>query len=137
MLINELLMDIKNQSAVLPEFQREYVWNRDQARELLTSLLKKYPVGGLLFWKTNNPPDLKNFHNPAANSGALQVILDGQQRLTTLYLLLEGEIPPYYTESDIAIDIRSLYFNVETREFQYYQPIRMKDQVENKSCSSY
>ena len=51
---------IKNLDAVLPEFQREYVWEREQAKQLMVSLFKSYPTGSLLFWKTTNPPEIKN-----------------------------------------------------------------------------
>jgi hypothetical protein len=127
MKISELLDGIKSKDLVLPEFQREYVWSKDQAKQFLVSLFKEYPVGGLLFWKTENPPELKNVQALPDRLGTVQVILDGQQRLTTLFLLLRGEIPPYYRESDIAHDARDLYFNLETRDFQYYSPLKMKD----------
>jgi uncharacterized protein with ParB-like and HNH nuclease domain len=58
--IGELLDDIHTQNLVLPEFQREYVWTPDQAKQLMVSLVKGYPVGGLLIWKTGAPPELKN-----------------------------------------------------------------------------
>ena len=82
--IQEFLDDIRNHNIVLPEFQREYVWNREQAKQLLVSLYKKYPVGGVLLWKTDEPPKLKNIDRLPEKLGTLQVILDGQQRLTTL-----------------------------------------------------
>ena len=94
MKIDDLLDEIRNRGLVLPEFQREYVWGRDQAKQLLASLLKGYPVGALLFWRTDNPPDLKNMDRLPQKSGMIRVLLDGQQRLTTLYMLIEGEIPP-------------------------------------------
>jgi len=59
MKISELLHSIKIKDTVLPEFQRQYVWRKDQAKMLLSSLAKDYPVGALLFWKTDNPPELK------------------------------------------------------------------------------
>ena len=49
-----------------------------------------------------------------------QVLLDGQQRLTTLYLLVNGELPYYYTEAELSADPRQLCFNLETREFQFF-----------------
>ena len=58
--VSILLSDIEQRNLVLPEFQREYVWTRDQGRQLMHSLLKGYPVGSLLFWKTDSPPELKN-----------------------------------------------------------------------------
>ena len=127
MLVSEMISDIKSQDLVLPEFQREYVWSREQAKQLLVSLTRKYPVGGLLFWKTQEPPELKNVDELPEKLGTVQVILDGQQRLTTLYMLVTGDIPPYYEEEDITNDIRDLYFNVDDCDFQYFQPVRMRD----------
>jgi len=43
---------------VLPEFQRE--WTKEQAKQLMVSLAKGHPVGGLLLWKTDASPELKN-----------------------------------------------------------------------------
>jgi uncharacterized protein with ParB-like and HNH nuclease domain len=55
------------------------------------------------------------------------VILDGQQRLTTLYLMTRGEIPPYYTENDLKTDPRNLYFDLDSGDFQYFQAMRMRN----------
>ena len=128
MRISELVSDIRNRDMVLPEFQREYVWSREQAKQLMVSLTKKYPVGGILLWKTQNPPELKNVDASKPRLGTYQLILDGQQRLTSLYMLMTGEIPPYYTSDDITVDIRNLYFNLDDGDFQYYQPVRMRDE---------
>src|SRR3989338_1211777 len=68
--------------------------------------------------------------------GWISVLLDGQQRLTTLYLLMRGEIPPYYKESDITYDPRHLYFNLRTAEFSYYQQQKMSDSPFWKSVVS-
>ena len=125
MKIRELLDDIRKQDIVLPEFQREYVWTREQAKQLMVSLYKQYPVGGFLFWKTDNPPDLKNIDHLPEKLGTVRVLLDGQQRLTTLHMLTSGDIPAYYTESEIQSDPRDLFFHLETADFQYYQASRM------------
>jgi hypothetical protein len=125
--ISELISDIRNQDLVLPEFQREYVWNQEQAKQLMVSLFRGYPTGSLLFWKTTTPPELKNTALPQDKLGTTQVILDGQQRLTTLYLFIASSIPPYYQAQDIKTDPRDLYFDLETGEFQYYQVTRMKN----------
>lgn len=127
MKISELLDSIEARDLVLPEFQREYVWSKDQAKQLVDSLRKDFPVGGLLFWKTDKPPELKNVDTLPDKLGTVSVILDGQQRLTTLYLLLRGKVPPYYRDSDITTDPRDLYFNIDTGELQYYSRLRMND----------
>lgn len=125
MQIDKLLYQIESKQIVLPEFQREYVWSKDQAKQLLVSLFSQYPTGSLLMWDTDNPPEIKNEAVEKERVGITQVILDGQQRLTTLYLFINNSIPPYYTEKDIINDPRDLYFNLEDGAFQYYQKQRM------------
>src|SRR5215210_1570161 len=125
MKIRELTDSIEKFDLVMPEFQREYVWEREQAKQLLVSIYRNYPTGSLLFWKTDSPPEIKNAAVAVDKIGTTSVILDGQQRLTTLYLLTRGEIPPYYTIDDIKTDPRDLYFDVDTGDFQYFQPILM------------
>ena len=123
--ISELIGSIEKKDLVLPEFQREYVWSREQAKQFFVSLIKEYPVGGLLFWTTDRPPELKNIDKLPEKLGTVKVLLDGQQRLTTLYLLTKGDIPPFYNETDITTDPRDLYFNIDQAEFQYYQASKM------------
>jgi len=126
MKIRELMDSIRDLDMVLPEFQREYVWEREQAKQLIVSLYREYPTGSLLFWKTANPPEIKNTAIPKDKIGTTLVILDGQQRLTTLYLLTRGTFPPYYKPDDIKNDPRNLFFDLDTGDFQYYQPTRMQ-----------
>ncbi len=128
MKISDLLDGIRKSDIVLPEFQREYVWNKDQSKKLIDSLINEYPIGSLLFWKTDNPPALKNITTLPEKIGLIQVILDGQQRLTTLYMLINGNIPPFYKKTDIDKDPRGLYFNMDTAELMYYQATTMKNQ---------
>jgi len=127
MKLNELLLGIEKKDIVLPEFQREYVWVLEQSKQLMISLFNSYPVGGFLFWNTDTPPEIKNYAISTKKIGTITVILDGQQRLTTLYLLIKDQIPPYYIEKDINHDPRHLYFNLKNGEFQYYQPTLMKN----------
>lgn len=134
--ISKLLDAIKDKEIVVPEFQREYVWSLEQAKELLTSLFLEYPTGSILVWETNNPPEIKNDAVNREKMGWISVLLDGQQRLTTLYLLLKGEIPPYYTETDLTYDPRHLYFNLKTGEFEYYQKQKMSESPFWKSVVS-
>ena len=125
MKISELLDSIRKSDLVLPEFQREYVWSLDQAKQLMVSLARGYPVGGILLWKTDKPPELKNIDALPEKVGTFQVLLDGQQRLTTLHMLIDGKIPNFYTEEEIENDPRNLYVNLNDLDFQYYQSSRM------------
>ena len=124
--IRQILDGAESLEMVMPEFQREYVWTIDAAKSLIVSLYKGYPTGSLLFWETETPPEIKNKAIDVNKLGLTKVILDGQQRLTTLYLLIKGEIPPYYTIDDFDNnDPRHLFFNVFTGEFQFYMKSKM------------
>ena len=125
MQISQILDKIDDNQLFVPAFQREYVWKRSDAKKLIASLIREYPTGTMLTWETNNPPELKGRweHNP--NQGAIKLILDGQQRITTLYMLVRGEIPPYYEQKEIIQDTRGLHVNVETLELQYYTKVLM------------
>lgn len=127
MRISQILDKIDENQLFVPAFQREYVWKKDDAKELVASLLKEYPTGTMLTWETNNPPELKGKWEYNASQGAVKLILDGQQRITTLYMLIRGEIPPYYKREEITHDTRGLYVNVETLELQYYKKNRMEN----------
>ena len=111
----------------VPAFQREYVWKRDDAKQLVDSLIKQYPTGTMLTWETANPPELKGPHKYSEKQGAVRILLDGQQRITTLYMLVRGEIPPYYSAAEIVNDTRGLYVNVETLELAYYMKTKMEN----------
>jgi hypothetical protein len=123
--ISLLCSKIANKDLVLPEFQREFTWKKDQSKDLIDSLLKDYPNGSLLFWKTSEDIALKNMknYNP---EGMLEILLDGQQRLTVLYMLLRDDIPPYYSEEDIDKDPRNLHYNLWTGDLKYYKEKEME-----------
>ena len=125
--IRQILDGAESLEMVMPEFQREYVWSIEDAKKLMVSLFRGYPTGSLLFWETETPPEIKNNAIDPTKLGLTKVILDGQQRLTTLYMLIKGDIPPYYTEADLKNDPRHLFFNVGTADFQYYQKSRMEN----------
>lgn len=131
MKISQILDKIDENQLFVPAFQREYVWKRENAKNLIASLIRQYPTGTLLSWETNNPPELKGDWKYNPNQGAVKILLDGQQRITTLYILIKDKIPPYYKESDILKDPRGtdgLYVNVGTLDLQYYkQTIMEKD----------
>jgi hypothetical protein len=127
MKIRQIIDRIDEKQLFVPAFQREYVWKRPDAKKLVDSLIRDYPTGTMLTWETNNPPELKGSHQYVESQGAVKLILDGQQRITTLYLLMTGDIPPYYSEREIENDIRSLYVNVETLDLEYYKKTLMEN----------
>jgi uncharacterized protein with ParB-like and HNH nuclease domain len=127
MKIRQIIDKIDENQLFVPAFQREYVWKRNDAKNLVSSLIKDYPTGTMLTWETNKPPELKGEYKYDENKGAVKIILDGQQRITTLYMLMKGLIPPYYTEKEIENDIRNLYVNVESLELEYYKVKMMEN----------
>src|SRR5215472_17020903 len=127
MRIQQILDKIDDNQLYVPAFQREYVWKRDNAKELIVSLMNEYPTGTILTWDTNKPPELKGKHKYNPVQGAIKIILDGQQRITTLYMLIHGELSPYYETKDIMVAPRGLHLNVESRDLQYYKKILMEN----------
>lgn len=127
MKISTILDKIDEKQLFVPAFQREYVWKRDDAKQLIDSLIKEYPTGTMLLWETAKPPELKGPHKYDEKQGAVRLLLDGQQRVTTLYMLIRGEIPSYYTQPEIMNDTRGLYVNLETLELSYYMKKRMEN----------
>jgi uncharacterized protein with ParB-like and HNH nuclease domain len=128
MKISTILEKIDEFQLFVPAFQREYVWKRDDAKQLIDSLIKEYPTGTMLTWETSHPPELKGAYKYNEKQGAVKLLLDGQQRITTLYMLINGKIPSYYTAGEIMNDTRGLYVNIENLELSYY----MKTKMENK-----
>lgn len=120
--LSTILDQIDAGSMLLPEFQRGYVWNRDQVRGLMRSLYLGYPVGALLVWETEGTQPVRG---GASTPGQKQLLLDGQQRVTTLYGLIRGQAPSFF-EGDPAA-FTALRFNVETEAFRFHAPIKMKD----------
>lgn len=121
MKISQIIDKINEKHLFVPAFQREYVWKKPDAKNLVSSLINDYPTGTMLTWETTNPPELKGEYAYESSKGAVKLILDGQQRITTLYMLMTGEIPPYYSEKEILVDIRNLYVNAETLQLEYYK----------------
>lgn len=124
MKISTILDHIDNGHMALPEFQRGYVWNREQVRGLFDSLYKRHPVGGLLVWATEAKTAAHRGDGPVA-PGIVKLLLDGQQRITSLYGVVRGEAPKFFDGNTQAFT--GLRFHLETETFAFYQPIKMLD----------
>lgn len=74
----------------LPELQRPFVWPNVNVRDLFDSLYRGYPAGFLLFWKTGGEGKLKNIGTGPKQAIPELAIVDGQQRLTSLYAVIKG-----------------------------------------------
>src|SRR6185437_5214681 len=95
MKISTILDLIDLGAMALPEFQRGYVWNRDQVRSLMFSLYKRYPVGSLMVWLTKTEGASVR-GDGQLSPGSVKLLLDGQQRMTTLYGIIKGQPPRFF-----------------------------------------
>jgi hypothetical protein len=123
MKISTLLDYIDSGHITLPEFQRGYVWNRDQVRSLFGSLYRRHPVGGLLVWATESKTATHRGDGPLA-AGVVKLLLDGQQRMTSLYGVIRGKPPQFFDGSATAFT--GLRFHLDTETFGFYQPLKMQ-----------
>jgi hypothetical protein len=122
--INSLVEQIESGELSLPDLQRPFVWNRSRVRDLFDSLYHGYPAGYFLFWSTPAPVDS---HSVAASKGTavgLKMIVDGQQRLTSLYAVLKAK--EVVTEANELQRIR-ISFNPFTEEFAVADAAREND----------
>lgn len=120
--ISDILYDIDKGSISLPVFQRGYVWKRKQVRELFSSLYNDYPVGSLLVWKTDSP-EVKIRGDLPAPASPHQILLDGQQRITSLYGVMKGDKPAFFDGDSQAFE--NLHFHLNEERFEFYQLAKM------------
>jgi hypothetical protein len=126
---------IRRNEYVLPAIQREFVWDTDQICRLFDSLMRGYPIGSFLFWKVDRERcrqytfykflsdyhERDNRHNPPVDltgDEGVTAILDGQQRLTSLYIGLRGsyasKLPHKRWNNPQAFPRRKLYLNLRS-----------------------
>lgn len=123
MQLEAILHQINSGDMALPEFQRGYVWNRDQVRGLMSSLYRRYPVGSLLVWVTATDSAVMRAGGAKPVMASVRMLLDGQQRITSLYGIMRGKAPPFF-EGD-ANAFTNLYFHVGEEVFEFYAPMKM------------
>ncbi len=132
--IASVIQKVEYQALLLPAIQREFVWNHDEIEVLFDSLMRNYPIGSLLLWKVNGENKkshrfyaiLKKFrekysiHCEEVNTLTIpdfEAVLDGQQRLTALYLGLKGSYAykkprVHWVNNEYALPIRKLYLKI-------------------------
>ena len=112
--IDELVKKIERGDIRLPEMQRQYVWQKTRVRDLLDSLYREYPSGTILTWETDEGVATRDFAvgQDETNTTNFQLLLDGQQRLTSLSAILRGK-PVHVRGRKKPIDI---LFNLEHPE---------------------
>lgn len=142
--ISDVVNNIHKKKYLLPAIQREFVWNTYQIERLFDSIMRNYPISSFLFWQVDKE-SVKDFefyeflrefherdrrHNSKADvSGeeGITAILDGQQRLTSIYIALKGsfaeKLPRKRWDNDLAYPRKKLYLNLvsksENSELEY------------------
>ncbi len=131
--VKTCISNIANKNFLLPAIQREFVWKHEQIAALFDSLMRGYPINTFMFWQVDNDKigkfqfydfirdytDYKATHNEKATivpGKEITCVLDGQQRLTALYIGLRGlynyKIPRKRWDDPGAFPKRKLYLNV-------------------------
>ncbi|MBF6590535.1 MAG: DUF262 domain-containing protein [Ktedonobacterales bacterium] len=117
--IDLLVQDVKDRHLQLPELQRKYVWKSTQVRDFFDSLYHQYPTGQLLVWETDDLPYNRDVSATGIgpNHRRPQLLLDGQQRLTSLYAVMTGsacKVRDRTKRIEIVFNVFSQRFEVAT-----------------------
>lgn len=106
--LSKLIHDIEFGEIGLPDIQRPFVWPNAKIRDLFDSMYKGFPVGYLLFWASGLPTGTKSIGTNSKQKAARLLIVDGQQRLTSLFAVIKGHpvIREDFTEQRIQIAFR-------------------------------
>ena len=116
-----LIADVESGRYRIPQFQREYVWPKTKVRELLDSIYHEFPIGSFFLWDAERKHNhlfrqLVDLGIPAVeDNDDVSFILDGQQRITSLYVTLKG-----LTVN--GIDYRSIVFDLQEQVFKDAKP---------------
>ena len=116
---SDLISGIETGQIKIPQFQRKFVWSVKQSAELLDSIIKGYPIGIFIYWRTNERlrsiRNLGNIKLPEPIEGEyIDYILDGQQRLTSLFASLKGAT--IKIENEKEMDYSKIYIDLAADE---------------------
>lgn len=110
-----LFNDIDTGKMKIPMFQRDFVWTKDQTAKLIDSIIKGFPIGTFILWKTKEEMravrNIGNVELPEIPKGdAALYVLDGQQRITSLYAVRKGVV---FDKEGEQIDYNEITINLE------------------------
>ncbi len=117
--VDQLVQGISTGVLRLPDLQRPFLWPATKVRDLLDSMYRGYPVGELMFWNRSGDEDTNTIGSNEKTQSSTHRIVDGQQRLTTLYVTITGKkvIDDEYRNKSIRIS-----FNPFLDRFEVAQP---------------
>ncbi|MCH8560351.1 GmrSD restriction endonuclease domain-containing protein [Nesterenkonia sp. DZ6] len=112
--VQGLVDSVESGVVQLPDLQRPFVWPKSKIRDLLDSMYRGYPVGELMFWNVSQEESSRTISGATGRIGAHQII-DGQQRLTSLYAVFKGAA---VRDADYHSKTMSIAFNPVTEKFE-------------------
>ena len=106
--LTHLIEEIRHGNLALPDIQRPFVWSHSKVRELFDSMYRGFPVGTLLFWETEADVTTRQIDTDSEQRDAKLLIVDGQQRLTSLFAVITGAeiVTKNFDKSRISIAFR-------------------------------
>ena len=114
MKVHQFINGMRTGAIQLPEFQRGYVWAKQKSVDLMDSLYREYPIGSVTIWDTDE---------------GKQLIIDGQQRLSSIYACYTDDVPQIHVDSEKK-PFTGMYFNLDTEKFQFAsQRVRSSDHM--------
>ncbi|MFF6011436.1 DUF262 domain-containing protein [Rahnella sp. R3(2024)] len=134
--IKKLIERINGGDIRIPAFQRNYVWEPDQVAFLLDSIYKGYPIGTVFLWRTeqqlNYEKNLGRYTLPKPKkSYPVNYVLDGQQRITSLFSVFQKELHPNPNDKEWV----NIYFDMKAdgaRQDSYFIPLHPEDIISGR-----
>jgi len=113
--IDAMISNIDKGLTKIPQFQREFVWSREKSAKLIDSLVKGYPIGTFIIWQTKETlrsvREVGHLKLPQTPEGQFtQYVLDGQQRMTSVYACIKGAT--LHREGKV-IDYKDIWVDLE------------------------
>lgn len=121
--VQDLVGGVDKGSVRLPDIQRPFVWPNAKVRDLIDSMYKGYPVGELMFWANKDATHTKAIGSSQKTQDASMQVVDGQQRLTSLYAVLKGL---HVWREDYSREKIAIAFNPLTERFEVPTPVFVK-----------
>lgn len=110
MKIKQIVDNVTNRALNIPSFQRGYVWQPDRMVKLMDSLYQDYPISGITTWAQQQP-----------NSSPIDMIVDGQQRVASIYACITGDVPDTYANDDRQPKT-GIHFHLKEEKFGFPTP---------------
>ncbi len=110
MKIQQLVDNVHHNTLKIPPFQRGFVWNEQRIVSLMDSLYRRFPIGIITTWQQAD-----------SDGHAVELIVDGQQRIASIYACYTGKAPPTYQENDKKPKL-GIHFHVKKQKFGFPGP---------------